>query len=516
MSIPSIYTLTYHPAKSASAYLNGVKKAVFSQSKVIQIDWNISSHDFFDLLISEIRSTSLAVAIKCTASQIDEAQRYFKDLPEFHIYFSDSNEIKDTISNIKNINFQHRFILKADRRSDFENIGKLFSGSPNADLYFVFSPHTPNDPHSLRAREVARIAGFFNQSYPNLPVRPLPGLELYDENIDTVLDLEPLLDSPEIQLQIPDSNIKYSFIIPTYNSKHFLSNVIKHILQQSMPPARYEIIIIDDGSTDDSAIFIESFLRSEGLEGNLRYFYWPKPVTKPFEKPIFRAGLCRNIGANNSRGTHLIFLDSDILVPAKFLFDLEQCFKSNDVVQYVRRHINPEKSTSYVNEKMLDLSNDTYVEEEAYWGPYFNSDKWSEMPFFWKYTCTYCLAVSRENFFSVGRFRRAFVSYGFEDTDLGYRLFRKGLRFHLSKLATLHLTPPIQSMNSGGYQYKRFLALSKTAKIFFLSNLDLDIYHHFHNYMGGERDLIKESIYWFDKFLSRLSKEPKKFDPLTR
>lgn len=122
------------------------------------------------------------------------------------------------------------------------------------------------------------------------------------------------------------------------------------------------------------------------------------------------------------------------------------------------------------------------------------------MPFFWKYTCTYCLAVRREDFFSVGRFRRAFVSYGFEDTDLGYRLHKKGLRFHLSKLVTLHLTPPTSAMNSGGSDYKRFLALSKTAKIFFLSNLDIEIYKHFINYMGGERDIIKEFFYFFGKF----------------
>lgn len=517
MSIPSIYTLTYHPTKSLSAYLNGIKKALFSQSKIIQVDWNISSQEFFDFLISEIKSTPLSFAIKCTSTQVSEAQSYFKNDPaELHIYFSHSSEIKDKILNAENFNFQARFILKGNRTSDFLNIGKIFSDHAKANLYFAFPPHMQNDPRSLRTREVAKIAAFFKQTYPNLPVRPLPGLELFDENIDSDLDLEPLLNSPEIQIQIPDSDIKYSFIIPTYNSKHFLSNVVKHILQQSMSPKQYEIIIIDDGSTDDSAIFIESFLRSEGLKGNLRYFYWPKPIKKPFEKPVFRAGLCRNIGANNAQGTYLIFLDSDILVPEEFLFDLEQCFKGSDVVQYVRLHIHPEKSTSYINEKRLDLNKDTYIEEEAYWGPYFNHNKWSEMPFFWKYTCTYCLALRREDFFSVGRFRRAFVSYGFEDTDLGYRLFRKGLRFHLSKLATLHLTPPIQAMNSGGYQYKRFLALSKTAKIFFLSNLDLDIYHHFHNYMGGERDLIKESFYWFDKFLRRLSKEPKKFDPLIR
>lgn len=516
MSIASIYTLTYHPGKSLTAYLDGVKKAQFCQSKMIQIDWNISSQDFFDSLMSEIKAIPLRVAIKCSAEQLSEVQCYAKDLTEVHVYFSHSSEIRNAVSKIKNENLQYRFILMANRRSDFTNIGKLFSDQSDADLYFVFAPYVSKDQNSLRAREVAKIAGFFSQTFPKLQVRPLPGLELYDENIDVSLDLEPLLDSPRIELKIHNSEIKYSFIIPTYNSKHFLSNVIKHILQQSISREKFEIIVVDDGSSDDSAIYIDSFLVSEGLTGNLRYFYWPKPITKPFEKPVFRAGLCRNIGANNAKGTHFIFLDSDILVPESFLFDLEQCFKNNDVIQYVRHHIKPDKSTSYVNQKTLDLTKDVYIEEESYWGPYFNHNKWSEMPYFWKYTCTYCLALSKKDFFSVGRFRRAFVSYGFEDTDLGYRLFKKGLRFHLSKLATLHLTPPIQSMNSGGYQYKRFLALSKTAKIFFLSNLDLEIYNHFHNYMGGERELLKEALYWFDKFRRRLSREPKKFDALMR
>ena len=189
MSIASIYTLTYHPGKSLTAYLDGVKKAQFSQSKMIQIDWNISSQDFFDFLMSEIKATTLRVAIKCSAGQLSEVQPYAKDLTEVHVYFSHSSEIRNAIANLKNVNFQYRFILRANKSSDFENIGKLFSEQSDADLYFVFAPYVSKDQDSLRAREVAKIAGFFKQTFPKLQFRPLPGLELYDENIDASLDL---------------------------------------------------------------------------------------------------------------------------------------------------------------------------------------------------------------------------------------------------------------------------------------------------------------------------------------
>jgi GT2 family glycosyltransferase len=140
------------------------------------------------------------------------------------------------------------------------------------------------------------------------------------------------------------------------------------------------------------------------------------------------------LGAGNSKGHHLVFLDSDILVPKNFLEDLANQFKEADVIQYVRRHILPEKSNSHVEQSNLNLDQDTYIEESHYWKPFFTTDSWISMPFFWKYTCTYCLAVRADDFFSVGRFKRTFVSYGFEDTDLGYRLANKGLRLSSQNL----------------------------------------------------------------------------------
>lgn len=511
-----IYTLSFHPKKNLSDYRRGIKKACFAKAQLVQLDWFTFSKDFFNTLIDDLRNSAVDISIRCTPNEVPQVISHLEMPYDLHIYFSHSSEILEKIPTLKNLQVPHKYVLLGKRSTDFLKIARIFSETPLKNLYFCFPTFSNKNPDSLRTREVAKIIRLVERKFPDLKVKPLPGLELFDENIKGDLDLEPLLDSANVELSVPNSQIEFSFIIPTYNSKYFLENVVAHIFRQDFPLQKFEVLVIDDGSTDNSMLHLESYLESEHVEGNLRYFYWPKPAVRPHEKPIFRAGLCRNLGTNNAKGKFLIFLDSDILVPKNFLLDLNKCFECHDVIQYVRHHILPEKSNSYVTADTLNLKRDLYIEEETYWGPYFRHPKWSDMDFFWKYTCTYCLAVKREDFFAVGRFRRAFVSYGFEDTDLGYRLYKRGLRFHLSKLVTLHLTPPPKNMNSGGSEYKRFLALSKTAKIFFLSNLDTEIYQHFINYMGGERDLIKESFYFFGKLLKRFSKEPKKSEALIR
>jgi glycosyltransferase involved in cell wall biosynthesis len=51
--------------------------------------------------------------------------------------------------------------------------------------------------------------------------------------------------------------INFSVIIPNYNHAEFLEQRIDSVLKQSLPP--YEVIILDDGSTDQSARILESY-----------------------------------------------------------------------------------------------------------------------------------------------------------------------------------------------------------------------------------------------------------------
>jgi len=91
---------------------------------------------------------------------------------------------------------------------------------------------------------------------------------------------------------MPDS-IKISVIIPTFNRVVLVKKAIQSVLNQSFQP--YEIIVIDDGSTDGT----EESIKSDFPQIN---YIWQK------NSGISHA---RNIGIQKSQGNWMAFLDSD-------------------------------------------------------------------------------------------------------------------------------------------------------------------------------------------------------------
>jgi glycosyltransferase involved in cell wall biosynthesis len=87
---------------------------------------------------------------------------------------------------------------------------------------------------------------------------------------------------------------RFSIIIPAYNRARLLRRSIGSVLAQTDDD--FEVVVVDDGSTDDTAAVVESF-------PDARVRYLPQP----------RSGVskARNHGAASARGVHLVFLDSD-------------------------------------------------------------------------------------------------------------------------------------------------------------------------------------------------------------
>lgn len=92
---------------------------------------------------------------------------------------------------------------------------------------------------------------------------------------------------------------KVSVIIPTYNRANFIGETIQSVLDQTFQD--FEIIVVDDGSTDNTKEIIESFIKKSG---KIKYLY---------EKNSGTCAAPRNVGFYNSTGKYLCFLDSDDL-----------------------------------------------------------------------------------------------------------------------------------------------------------------------------------------------------------
>lgn len=111
----------------------------------------------------------------------------------------------------------------------------------------------------------------------------------------------------------------FSIIIPTYNRCSFISSTINSVLCQDF--SDYEIIIIDDGSTDDTR--------------NVILNQWPDhPYIKYVYQDNSERGAARNVGIKKANGYYIVFLDSDDLMHNNHLHVLYQLITKNPSINF--------------------------------------------------------------------------------------------------------------------------------------------------------------------------------------
>ncbi|HEX8700713.1 MAG TPA: glycosyltransferase family A protein, partial [Myxococcaceae bacterium] len=107
--------------------------------------------------------------------------------------------------------------------------------------------------------------------------------------------------------------MKLSVIIPTFNMAALLRQGLSFLAAQQLPPGtEYEIIVVDDGSSDDTRAVMEQLTAHNPV---LRYHFIPRG-------PRSCRAATRNLGIEVARGEFLVFLDSGVLVSPHFLSDV--------------------------------------------------------------------------------------------------------------------------------------------------------------------------------------------------
>jgi glycosyltransferase involved in cell wall biosynthesis len=105
-----------------------------------------------------------------------------------------------------------------------------------------------------------------------------------------------------------------SVIIPTRNRELLLARCLESICDQSFPQKRFEVLVIDNGSTDDTAAVCKKF---RGWLPNLQYHYEPSPGQ--------HAG--RNKGLRLAKGEFLVYGDDDIRAVPSWLEGIAETFE---------------------------------------------------------------------------------------------------------------------------------------------------------------------------------------------
>src|SRR5689334_3934336 len=112
--------------------------------------------------------------------------------------------------------------------------------------------------------------------------------------------------------------LMFSVIIPTYNRATLIMRTIQSVLNQTYKS--YEIIIVDDGSTDNTDALLQPLLQKH-------------PDIFYFKKKNEERGAARNFGTSHAKGSYVTFLDSDDIFYPDAL---------EEAAQMIERHHLPE------------------------------------------------------------------------------------------------------------------------------------------------------------------------------
>ncbi|MEO1126749.1 MAG: glycosyltransferase, partial [Cyanobacteria bacterium J06639_16] len=192
----------------------------------------------------------------------------------------------------------------------------------------------------------------------------------------------------------------FSVVIPTYNRKPILEKCLRAIEAQQLPPdspvTGYEIVVVDDGSTDGTVDWLN---QSEA----------EFPHVTLFLQAHLGPAAARNLGVQKSKGDFIIFVDSDLVVLEDFLHCHGKALAAgqqqyDDRVFTYGRVINTCNFDNPTAEtfKVTDVS-------QAYFA-------------------TGNVAIARHWLDAAGLFDTAFQLYGWEDLELGVRLKKLDLR----------------------------------------------------------------------------------------
>lgn len=220
-----------------------------------------------------------------------------------------------------------------------------------------------------------------------------------------------------------------SVVVPTYNQAELLRHCLGSLVNQTLHPDMYEVLVVDDGSTDETGQVLEEF------RGRIT----------PLRLPANRGrSAARNAGIAAARGWLIVFVDSDIVVRQDFL----------------HRHLSMHRREG---RGVLSRGPVVLVRSAA-------EASGARIPWIATspaYLDTANAAVDKTDLLRAGGFDESFPGYGWEDFELGMRLKRLGVRRVFSRQAAAFHVQPAPRWEAIGELLGREEARARSAVYFF-------------------------------------------------
>ncbi len=191
-----------------------------------------------------------------------------------------------------------------------------------------------------------------------------------------------------------------SIVVPTFNRKNKLKSCLESILGQDYPSERFEIIVVDDGSTDGTREMVEAF---KPFFAHLRYY---------FQENLGPAA-ARNFGVRQSQADIVGFTDDDCRLTSSWARDMLGSYALNPRVDVVggKTCVDTRNIKALVSQSLSD-------------GAIF-AEIGSEKKIIFFPTCNVSYKKSSVN----ARFAESFCFPAGEDLEFFWRLYKAGGRF---------------------------------------------------------------------------------------
>lgn len=202
--------------------------------------------------------------------------------------------------------------------------------------------------------------------------------------------------------------VEISVIVPAFNSEKTIAATIQSILTQHTNKS-FELILVDDGSTDNTSEIAEKFSKTRVLKQQRK-----------------GPAAARNLGAKNAQGEILLFIDADCIASRRWLNEMAFPFRSANVsgVQGAYKSTQSELSARFAQIEIEDRYDLIKASKEIDW------------------IGSYSAGYRKKDFFEANGFDESFPLASGEDPALSFKISSNGKKIVFNENAIVyHLHP---------------------------------------------------------------------------
>ena len=237
--------------------------------------------------------------------------------------------------------------------------------------------------------------------------------------------------------------IELSVSIITHNRRELLRKVISSLEEQTYPKDKFEVVVVDDGSSDGTPRVMKDIVKDSSC--NIRYIREEKNQGKAF---------VRNISIEKAKGEVILFLEDDTIADERLLEKhMEVHSSGNKKLAVLGEQVRPANSIQSPFGKFIVNSSRNFFENVQKIIKEKTRDSF-------KAFITFNLSINRSFLIEKGMFDPEF-KYFCEDIELGYRLAGDGLELEYNEGAIVFdFHPPFfseycsRNVNRGYYNVK--------------------------------------------------------------